>query len=174
MLQTRTDFPLEGNEAQLARGAALRLLTARSRTVSDMRERLGRRFSREAVEQTLARLLEEGLLDDAEFAQQWRQSRERRKPRSRSMIELELKQKGIAEDVIVDTLEDYDSLDAAYRSATRYAARLATADRPTFDRRVGAYLNRRGFDPSVTKQTLQRLRDELNIGYDKATDASTD
>ena len=113
-------------------------------------------------------------MDDAEFAQQWRQSRERRKPRSRSMIELELKQKGVAEDVIADTLEDYDSLDAAYRSTARYAARLATADRPTFDRRVVAYLNRRGFDPSVTRQTLQRLRDELNIGYDETADASTD
>ncbi|CAI8026994.1 Regulatory protein RecX [Geodia barretti] len=91
---------LESNDFSRARSAALRLLSARSRSVAEMRERLGKKFASEAVEQTVALLTAEGLLNDAAFAQQWRQSRERRKPRSSRMIEHELKQLGIADDII--------------------------------------------------------------------------
>ena len=146
-----------------ARGAALRLLALRPRTVAEIRERLGRRFGDEAVEQAVAQLQSDGLLNDAEFAQQWRNSRERRKPRSRSMIGRELKQRGVAGDVIDEALEDFDSSSAAYRAAARYATRQSGSDRVTFDRRVGAFLNRRGFDPGVIRQTLERLREELGI-----------
>ena len=150
-------------DAVRARGAALRLLTTRGRSVTEMRERLGLRFDKETVEQTISRLLEEGLLDDAKFAGQWRESRERRKPRSPSMIARELKQRGIAEEVIEDTLEGFDSLDAAQRAAARYAARQAGTDRATFDRKVGAFLTRRGFEPGVVIKTLEQMRDELGI-----------
>ncbi len=160
---------LESNDFSRARSAALRLLSARSRSVAEMRERLGKKFASEAVEQTVALLTAEGLLNDAAFAQQWRQSRERRKPRSSRMIEHELKQLGIADDIIDGALEDYDSLDAAYRSVSKYAGRQADNDRTTFDRRVSAFLGRRAFDPGVTRQTLQRLREELRVG-NSATD----
>ena len=149
-------------EAGRARGAALRLLALRPRSVSEMRERLGRRYESSSVEQTVSRLLNEGLLNDTDFAQQWRQSRERRKPRSRSMIARELKDRGIADEVIGNALEDYDSLDAAHRAASRYATRQYASDRAAFDRRVGAFLGRRGFEPSVIRQTIQQLREELD------------
>ena len=144
-----------------ARSAALRLLAVRPRTIEEMRQRLGQRYGASVVEQTVARLQSEGLLNDAEFAQQWRSSRERRKPRSRGMIERELRDKGVEDSVISGTLEGYDSAGAAYRAAARYAARQSHCDRATFDRRVGSFLNRRGFEPSVIRQTLQRLREEL-------------
>lgn len=149
------------SEAAQARNAALRLLTVRSRTVEEMRNRLGQRYGTSVVEQTVARLQSEGLLNDAEFAQQWRSSRERRKPRSRGMIERELRDRGVEDSVISETLEGYDSADAAYRAAARYTARQFHCDRTTFDRRVGTFLNRRGFEPGVIRQTIQRLREEL-------------
>ena len=144
-----------------ARSAALRLLAVRPRTIEEMRQRLGQRYGASVVEQTVARLQSEGLLNDAEFAQQWRSSRERRKPRSRGMIERELRDKGVEDSVIRETLEGYDSANAAYRAAARYATRQSHCDRTTFDRRVGAFLNRRGFEPGVIRQTLRRLREEL-------------
>ncbi len=158
MLSPETDFRFE---AARARNAALRLLAVRSRAVEEIRNRLSQRYPATIVEQTLARLQSEGLLNDAEFAQQWRSSRERRKPRSRGMIERELRDKGVEDSVISGTLEGYDSAGAAYRAAARYAARQSHCDRATFDRRVGSFLNRRGFEPSVIRQTLQRLREEL-------------
>ena len=151
------------SEAAQARNAALRLLTTRPRTVAEMRERLASRFGADAIERTLARLQSEGLLDDTEFARQWRSSRERRKPRSRRMIEQELRSKGVAEDVVSNALEGYDSSDAAYRAAVRYAARQKGSGRATFDRRVGAFLERRGFEYGIIRQILQQLREELDV-----------
>lgn len=150
-------------EAGRARGAALRLLSLKPRTVSEIRERLGRRFDSNSVEQAVSRLLSEGLLNDAEYAQQWRDSRERRKPRGRRLITRELNARGIAGHLIENALEGYDSMDAARRAAFRYAARQSASDRVTFDRRVGAFLGRRGFEPEVIRNVLQELREELNI-----------
>ena len=150
-------------EAAQARNAALRLLTIRPRTVAEMRERLEPRFRADTVEETLARLLSEGLLNDTEFARQWRSSRERRKPRSRRMIEQELRSKGIAEDVASDALEGYDSTGAAYRAAAKYAIRQKGASREIFNRRVSAFLERRGFEYEIIRRTLQQLRAELAV-----------
>ena len=151
------------SEAAQAHSAALCLLTIRPRTVSELRERLAPRFGAETVEQTLTRLLSEGLLNDTEFAQQWRSSRERRKPRSQSMIEQELRRKGVDEGVISDALEDYDSYDAAHRAAVKYSARQRGSGRATFDRRVGAFLERRGFEYGIIRRILQQLREELDV-----------
>lgn len=150
-------------EAERARGVALRLLALRPRTAAEMRQRLGQRFAGETAERTVGRLQAEGLLNDADFARQWRESRERRKPRSQSMIERELKQRGVAEDVISEAMDGFDSCAAAHRAAARYAARQSGSDRAAFDRRVGAFLGRRGFEPEVIRQTLRQLREELEI-----------
>lgn len=149
-------------EAQ-ASNAALRLLAIRPRTVDEMRQRLSTRFGGAAAEKTISRLQAQGLLNDAAFAQQWRNSRERRKPRSQGMIQRELRAKGVADEIISRTLEGYDSAAAAHRAAARYAARQSGAGRAVFDRRVGAFLNRRGFNGEIIRQTLERLREELQI-----------
>ena len=163
MLKSDTHHPPSRTEAAQARQAALRLLTIRPRTVEEMRQRLSDRYGDAAAEQTVARLQAEGLLNDAEFARQWRTSRERRKPRSRGMIQRELRHKGVADDIISDALEGYDSAAAAHRAAARYAARQAAQGRAVFDRRVGAFLGRRGFDGQVIRQTLERLRQDLDV-----------
>ncbi len=155
--------PSSKTEANRARGTALRLLALRPRTVSEIQERLGRRFGKNAVDEAVKRLLSEGLLNDADYANQWRQSRERHKPRSRGMIARELKSKGVADEFIDDALEGYDSSDAARRAAHRYASRQSGAGRIAFDRRVGAFLARRGFEPSVIGKVLQEFREELEI-----------
>ena len=148
-------------EAQ-ASNAALRLLAIRPRTVDEMRQRLSARFGNAAAEKTISRLQAQGLLNDADFAQQWRNSRERRKPRSQGMIQRELRAKGVADEIITQTLEGYDSAAAAHRAAARYAARQS-GGRAVFDRRVSAFLSRRGFDGETIRQTLERLREELQV-----------
>ena len=148
-------------EAQ-ASNAALRLLAIRPRTVDEMRQRLATRFGT-AAEKTISRLQAQGLLNDADFAQQWRNSRERRKPRSQGMIQRELRAKGVADEIISQTLEGYDSAAAAHRAAARYAARQSGGGRAVFDRRVGAFLSRRGFNGEIIRQTLERLREELQV-----------
>ncbi|GAA3181901.1 hypothetical protein GCM10020255_076290 [Rhodococcus baikonurensis] len=64
-----------GTEAQ-AKDACLRLLTDRARSRSELETKLsGRGFEPEIITKVLDRLQEIGLIDDADFANQWVHSR---------------------------------------------------------------------------------------------------
>ena len=69
-----------------AKNAALRLLSYRSRSEKEVQRRLEGRFTKEAVERTLSDLRRQGLLDDAAFAKEWREQRERFRPRGPAVI----------------------------------------------------------------------------------------
>src|SRR3990172_8917023 len=59
-----------------ARDFSLRLLSYRPRSEKEVRERLGRHgFPPETVEETIARLKDQGLLDEGAFARFWKEGR---------------------------------------------------------------------------------------------------
>jgi regulatory protein len=69
-----------------AKNAALRLLSYRSRSEKEVQRRLAGRFTQDAVDRTLSDLRSQGLLDDAAFAKEWREQRERFRPRGPAVI----------------------------------------------------------------------------------------
>lgn len=142
--------------------AAYRFLSYRPRSESELRERLHRRgFDGDSVEVVIARLKEQGLVDDVAFAQFWKDSRESFSPRSQWLTSLELKQKGVAGNIIDRVVGDVDDNDSAYRAAFGKASRLPLSDYQSFRRRLGDYLKRRGFDYGVINQTVKRIWQEL-------------
>ena len=152
-----------GKPQQTARTAALHLLASRPRTTSEMTERLANKFGQDEAERAVEGLLAEGLLNDLEFARQWRDSRERNRPRSRGMLAWELRQRGVEDGVVDEALAGFDSAGSAYRAAWKFASRQTGADAATFHRRVGGFLQRRGFGPEEIRSTIQLLREELSI-----------
>ncbi|HJW88103.1 MAG TPA: RecX family transcriptional regulator [Dehalococcoidia bacterium] len=82
---------LTRNDAlERARDFSLRLLSYRPRSEKEVRERLGRHgFPPDTVEETIARLKGQGLLDEGAFARFWKEGRETASPRSRRLIEQE-------------------------------------------------------------------------------------
>ena len=146
---------------------ALRYVSFKPRTVAEVRRRVGRDFDQPVVEQALTSLKRYGYLDDAEYASQWRQSRDRRKPRGAALMRRELRARGIAEPIIEDALEGLDEFDAAYRAGERRARRLLSGDQAGFEvfrRRMWDYLQRRGFRSGVTRDTVRRLWAEHSAG----------
>lgn len=110
----------------------------------------------------MARLKESGLLDDAVFAKNWRNSRERHAPRSAYMIRQELAQRGVKGDVAEKALEGLDETEMAQRVGVKLLRRLAGLDRKTFHNRMMGYLRRRGFNYRICADTTQRLWAELS------------
>lgn len=149
-----------------AKAAALRLLAIRDRSVSEMKNRLELRFGMEQAEKTVSKLESQGLLNDAAFANRWRERRETRRPLGAAMIKRELRQRGVAETTIEAELEDFDASAAAYRAAAKYAERQTKHGKAAFDRRVGAFLGRRGFETETIRGTLRRLHAELDLHED--------
>jgi regulatory protein len=148
---------------------ATRYLSYRPRSESEIRERLQRRgFDRDCIEAVVAKLREQGLVDDVAFAQFWRDSRESFRPRSQRLIRLELKQKGIANDLIDLAVEGSDDSDSAYRAALGKARRLPLSDYQSFRRRLGEYLRRRGFNYAVINHTVERVwQEQLDSSGDR-------
>lgn len=145
--------------------AATRFLSYRPRSESELRKRLAQRgFQSDIVEAVMARLKEQSLVDDVAFAQFWKENRDTFSPRSQWLTSLELRRKGVPDDIISTVVSDVDDDDSAYRAALSRARRLPLSDYPTFQRRLGDFLKRRGFSYGVIARTVQRLWQELGAG----------
>ncbi len=144
--------------------AATHYLGYRPRSEFEVRERLQRRgFDGDSVGVVIARLKEQGLVDDIDFAQFWRENRDSFSPRSQWLTKLELRQKGVADDIINQVVETIDDDDSAYRAALSKARSLPRSDYQGFRRRLGGYLKRRGFGYGVINHTIERLWREWGI-----------
>ena len=132
---------------------------------------MAQRYPSEVVEQVIARLLEQRHLDDATFAIEWRHRRERRRPRGRSVLQRELQGLGVEREVIREALEGIEETDNAYRAADAIAQRLACTDYGQFRKKVWAFLQRRGFDNSAIRSTVDRYWSELADSLDGSVDA---
>ncbi|HEY7131099.1 MAG TPA: regulatory protein RecX, partial [Candidatus Limnocylindrales bacterium] len=103
----RRERRAEVDDPELVLAAALRFLEARSRSTAEVRKRLGQAgYRSELVEGAIQRLTDLGMLDDAEFARQWVESRDRAHPRGEHALIIELRQKGIDAPTIAATLKE--------------------------------------------------------------------
>ena len=142
--------------------AAAHYLSYRPRSEFELRERLHRRgFDGDSVEAVLTKLKEQGVVDDMEFAQFWKDNRESFSPRSQWLTKLELRRKGVADDIIDQVTDAIDDDNSAYRVALSKARSLPLSDRQGFRRRLGDYLKRRGFGYGVINHTVERVWQEL-------------
>ena len=144
--------------------AAFHFLSYRPRSETELRQRLQRRgFDGDNVAAVLARLKERGLVDDLAFAQFWKDNRQSFRPRSQWLTRLELRQKGVAQEIIDRVAAQVNDEDCAYRAAVAKARRLSTADYEGFSRRLGEYLKRRGFGYGLIKSTVERVWQERGV-----------
>lgn len=143
--------------------AASRYLSYRPRSEFEIKTNLKRKgFDASSIEGAALKLRRQGLLDDLAFAQFWKANRQSFSPRSRAMLRSELRQKGIAPDIIAAVVEEVDEEASACRAAQKKAKGLAEADYETFRRRLGAFLKQRGFNYEVAQHTVNHLWQERN------------
>ena len=140
---------------------AARYLSYRPRSEFELRKRLLQRgFNGDSIEAVLTKLKEQGLVDDMTFAQFWKDNRESFNPRSQWLTKSELRQKGVAGDIIDQVVDTIDDEDSAYRAAQSKVHNLPLSDYQLFQRRLGEYLKRRGFGYRVINHTVERLWQE--------------
>jgi len=138
--------------------AALDYLSYRPRSDAEVRQRLRKRgFREDVVNGTMVELRERKLIDDVAFAQFWTDNRLSFSPRSRRLIKLELRQKGVAGETADEVTEDLDDEVSAYEAALKKARVLAVPDYGEFFRRLSGYLRRRGFSYEVVGTVVARL-----------------
>jgi len=145
-----------------ARQSAFRYLSFRPRSIAEVRlNLLGKEYDEALVEQVIDYLIAHDYLDDEEFAAYWVEQREAFKPRSRYALRQELFQKGLSRSVIAQALQDVDETDAAERAARKRARRWIHLPFDEFQKKLGGYLQRRGFNYRIAKSTTEKIWNEL-------------
>ncbi|MBX0327831.1 RecX family transcriptional regulator [Oscillochloris sp. ZM17-4] len=164
-------------QADRALQAGMRLIEVRPRSIAELRQRLRRKeLPPPAIDYAIARLSEIGLLDDAAFSQQWVDNRRAFRPRGSLALRDELRRKGVPRALIDAALavDEDDAGEAAEQErqrardlARRALGRYATSpDRFTFQRKLGSYLQRRGFTFEIIRPILDDLWAELRDAAD--------
>jgi regulatory protein len=147
--------------AQMARPAALRLLSRRDYTTSELRAKLlAHEYAADDVESVIRNLTDQGLLDDRRTAAAYVRLASVVKGRGRLRIQRELEARGVDRALareLVGALQASDETSAIERflQRKRVSSRLSLADR----RRVYQQLLRRGFPAEAIERALKGHKD---------------
>ena len=151
---------LEGSfdkERQRAIDLALRALSARDRTVAELRTYLeGKRVEPDAIEAAVAELRGAGYIDDARYAERFAEDKRTLERWGKERIARDLRRRGVKPALVDAALSDrghVDELDAALALLAERVPR-APADDPSRDR-AWRLLVRRGYEPEIAYEAVR-------------------
>ncbi len=151
------------DESERALQQALLFLSYRARSEKEIRQNLLKHeYSESVVEQTIERLRESKLANDNQFAKTWVENRSAFRPRSKKMLTIELRQKGLDEETVKNAVADVDENALAYETAKKRANRLTRLERSEFRKKLSDFLLRRGFSYSVSNHVVTKIWNELH------------
>ena len=159
----------EPSREEQARALCLRLLTARARTRAELSAQLVKRgYPDDVRDVVLDRLAAVGLIDDAEFAEQWVESRRSSAGKGKRALAAELHTKGVDNDVITTVLAGIDAGAERDRAEQLVQAKLRRenldGDQARVARRLVAMLARRGYDQTMAYNVVSV---QLNLELDR-------
>jgi regulatory protein len=142
---------------------ALHYLSFRPRSSQEVHQNLIKRGCEEAyIEETISRLQAAGLVNDEAFARAWVDNRAAFRPRSKAALRVELRQKGLSDEVVQSVLdEQVDEEALAFEAARKQSRRYAGLAWAEFRQKLGAYLARRGFSYTITAPVVSEVWKEL-------------
>ena len=164
---------LQSDEHAAAYDAAIALLVRRPRSEREVRDRLRRKaFDDLTIDSVVERLQEYRYLDDDAFARFWIENRTSFRPRGELALRQELRAKGIDRDIVEETIADAELDDRAMAIdlARRKARSMESLDVLTRNRRLMAFLQRRGFRYDVIKAALDELGQADSFAEDEIED----
>jgi len=149
---------------EVAMQKALFFLGYRARSTQEVRANLQKHEIPEAViEITIQRLQENNLLNDQDFAKTWMENRNTFRPRSRRVVAMELRRKGLDDELVQNVLgESIDEDTLALQAARKYIRKVEGLPWQEFRQKLGGHLGRRGFSYGVCSQAVQLIWNELH------------
>jgi regulatory protein len=146
----------DAGEAAIQR--ALRFISYRPRSTAEVAANLRKHETPEPIiEQVIGRLRETGTLNDEKFARLWVENRSELKPKGAYALQQELKQKGLGEAAIRQSLAGLDEAALALQAARQKAAKMRTSDEQEFKKKLYGFLGRRGFGYETITRVVQQV-----------------
>lgn len=143
---------------------ALNLLSARPYATSALRRKLiQKEYSAADADEAIRRLVDNGLLDDAKYAEQYARSKMLSTGSSKRRLTQDLYRKGIRGETATNAIaavieqEDIDPAAVIERVAAKKLAQLGNLEPVVLRRRLFAFLARRGYDVEEIKRVVSLL-----------------
>lgn len=144
---------------------AIKFLSYRSRSEKEVRDNLkkklrdGSYFEPEIIERVVEKLKQQRFINDDEFAKMWIESRNRSKPISLRLLSIELKRKGISQDIIDANIvergdENETDLQLAKKIVEMKIERMKHLETGDIYRKLGSLLARRGFSWQIIRRAI--------------------
>ncbi len=144
----------------LAKKVVYDRLAVRAQSRSDLAQALAKKLVPEEVASAMLDKFEAaGLIDDMEFARAWVQSRQRSKGLSARVLAMELRQKGVDDEIskeVLAELDPADELEAAHRLVQGKLRSMARFDDATKTRRLTSMLARKGYSPQIAFDVVRQ------------------
>ena len=138
---------------------ALRFINYRPRSEAELERKLvDQGFDVTVIASVIQHLKDDELIGDEQFSLMWIENRSTFRPRSHRILTLELRQKGVSDEIIEKTLQDAEGDDVlASRVGAGNLRRYSGLDWFEFRRKMSADLGRRGFSYEIIKPVVQEL-----------------
>ena len=143
---------------------ALNLLSARPYATRALHRKLiQKQYSAADADDAIRRLVDNGLLDDAKYAEQYARSKILSSGTSKRRLQQDLYRKGIKGDLATTAIasvlesEEIDPVAVLERVAAKKIASMGDLEPMVLRRRLFAFLARRGYDVDAIKQVVGRL-----------------
>ncbi len=138
---------------------ALHFIGFRPRSSAEVMQNLTRRgVSESLAQETVTRLQRAGLINDEAFARAWVENRSVFRPRSKAVLKMELRRKGLSDETVQSVLDEQVDEEALAREAARkYARRLEGLEWPEFRQKLGGFLARRGFSYTISAPVVSEV-----------------
>ena len=128
-----------------------------------MRTRMARHgLGREEVQGVIESLGKANLIDDEAFAAFWVENRSAFRPRGRRALRVELRQKGVGDEVIETVLGSVDELGDARKAAVHKTSRLEGLPVLEWRQKMREFLSRRGFDYEIISEVIEEMMQANN------------
>lgn len=165
---------VEGDQVERLFNNSLKLLSYRPRSEREIREHLFRKGKlkgigksefenlqhENSISKVILKLKKLKQINDKEFAIWWVDQRRKFKIRGAQLIKMELIQKGIDKDIILELLdqnEDKSEKELAMKAAQKKIKSYGKLDKYEFKNKMGQYLVRRGFGWNTIKKVVDTL-----------------
>ncbi len=130
-------------------------LRNKPKTETEIRNKLEKAcFSPESIDSVVAQLSKLNWVNDQKFAQLWIESRNSFRPRSKRMLVCELRQRGISDRNISESLDLFEESEAAKSCAMRYGRKHLELEKIQFQRKTLNYLRNYGFPSTVARDAV--------------------
>jgi regulatory protein len=150
------------DEGEVTYQKALHFLSYRPRSTMEVRQNLLHRgISEPLVDVTMDRLQEAGLVNDEAFARAWVENRNTFRPRGKPALRMELRRKGLNDEVIQSVLGALQEDSLALEAARKYVRRLTGLEWPEFRQKLGGFLTRRGFSYATIAPVVSEVWKEI-------------